>query len=48
MLLAHSGHSAAAHRVETAVAADLATRGTGGPSGRSTVETGDALAARVG
>jgi 3-isopropylmalate dehydrogenase len=42
MLLAHLGHRAAADRVEAAVAADLATRGT---TVRSTSEIGDALAA---
>jgi 3-isopropylmalate dehydrogenase len=42
MLLAHLGHQDAADRVEAAVAADLATRGT---TVRSTSEIGDALAA---
>jgi 3-isopropylmalate dehydrogenase len=42
MLLAHLGHQAAADRVEAAVAADLAARGT---SVRSTSQIGDALAA---
>jgi 3-isopropylmalate dehydrogenase len=41
MLLAHLGHQEAADRVEAAVAADLATRGT---AVRSTSEIGDALA----
>jgi 3-isopropylmalate dehydrogenase len=50
MLLDHVGESAAARRVEQAVAADLATQG-GGPQGaapRKTAEVGDALAAAVG
>ena len=42
MLLAHLGHQAAADRVESAVAADLASRGG---VARSTGEIGDALAA---
>jgi 3-isopropylmalate dehydrogenase len=42
MLLAHLGHQEAADRVEAAVAADLAARGT---TVRSTSEIGDALAA---
>ena len=42
MLLAHLGHQAAADRVEAAVAADLAARGS---AVRSTSEIGDALAA---
>jgi 3-isopropylmalate dehydrogenase len=42
MLLAHLGHQDAADRVEAAVAADLASRGT---AVRSTSEIGDALAA---
>ncbi|PWJ56336.1 3-isopropylmalate dehydrogenase [Quadrisphaera granulorum] len=44
MLLAHLGHTDAAARVEAAVAADLAERGT---AKRSTSEVGDALAARL-
>jgi 3-isopropylmalate dehydrogenase len=46
MLLEHVGHSAAAARVEAAVAADLAARPAAGT--RSTAEIGDALAAAVG
>jgi 3-isopropylmalate dehydrogenase len=42
MLLEHVGRSAAAQRVETAVAADLAARSPGGR--RSTAEIGDAVA----
>jgi 3-isopropylmalate dehydrogenase len=42
MLLAHLGHQEAADRVEAAVAADLAARGT---TVRSTSQIGDALAA---
>jgi 3-isopropylmalate dehydrogenase len=42
MLLAHLGHHGAAARVEQAVAADLAARGT---TARSTADIGDALAA---
>ena len=42
MLLAHLGHQPAADRVEAAVAADLAARGS---AVRSTSEIGDALAA---
>ena len=42
MLLAHLGHQATADRVEAAVAADLAARGS---AVRSTSEIGDALAA---
>ena len=45
MLLEHVGFGAAAKRVEAAVAADLAGRGD---TRRSTVETGNALAAAVG
>jgi 3-isopropylmalate dehydrogenase len=45
MLLDHVGRPAAAARVEAAVAADLAERGT---TVRSTTSTGNALAARVG
>jgi 3-isopropylmalate dehydrogenase len=45
MLLAHLGHADAAARVEAAVAADLAERGT---AKRSTAQVGDALAARLG
>jgi len=41
MLLAHLGHQQEADRVEAAVAADLASRGT---SVRSTSQIGDALA----
>jgi 3-isopropylmalate dehydrogenase len=50
MLLDHIGHSAAAQRVEAAVAADLAARSaaTGSATERSTAEIGDALAAGVG
>jgi 3-isopropylmalate dehydrogenase len=49
MLLDHVGHAAAARRVETAVAADLAARGQlGQQSARSTPEIGDALAGAVG
>ena len=44
MLLQHLGHEQAAARVERAVAADLASRGT---APRSTVAVGDALAALV-
>ena len=44
MLLAHLGHDKAAGRVERAVAADLAERGT---AARSTSRVGDAIAARV-
>jgi 3-isopropylmalate dehydrogenase len=47
LLLAHVGLSAAAARVEAAVAADLVTRGTGSGASRRTVEIGDALAARA-
>jgi len=45
MLLDHLGYDAAARRVESAVAADLAARGT---ARRSTSEVGNALAAAVG
>ena len=44
MLLAHLGRTAEAERVERAVAADLAERGT---SPRSTSAVGDAIAARL-
>ena len=44
LLLAHLGLGAAARQVESAVAADLSTRGA---SVRSTSEVGDALAARA-
>jgi 3-isopropylmalate dehydrogenase len=44
MLLAHLGHQDAADRVEAAVAADLASRGT---AVRTTGQIGDALAAAV-
>ena len=44
MLLDHLGLTDAAQRVEAAVAADLASRGT---TARSTSEVGDAIAARV-
>ena len=44
MLLAHLGYAASAARVETAVAADLAERGT---SVRSTAHVGDAIAGRL-
>jgi 3-isopropylmalate dehydrogenase len=44
MLLAHLGHDKAAQRVEQAVAADLAARGT---APRSTATIGDAIATRV-
>jgi 3-isopropylmalate dehydrogenase len=47
MLLDHVGHSAAAARVEAAVAADLARRPAAGGA-HSTAEIGDALAAGVG
>jgi len=46
MLLAHVGLSAAAARVEAAVAVDLVTR-TGSGASRRTVEIGDALAAHA-
>ena len=45
LLLQHLGHADAAARVETAVAADLADRGS---ASRSTREVGDALIARLG
>ena len=45
MLLAHLGHQDAADRVEAAVAADLAARGS---AVRSTSQIGDALAAAAG
>jgi len=44
LLLEHLGHADAAARVEAAVAADLAERGT---AARSTAEVGDALLARL-
>jgi len=44
MLLAHLGHDKAAARVDQAVAADLADRGR---EPRTTVQVGDAIAARV-
>lgn len=44
MLLEHLGHDKAARRVEQAVAADLASRGS---AVRSTAQVGDALATRV-
>jgi 3-isopropylmalate dehydrogenase len=44
MLLDHVGRTAAAQRVEAAVAADLAARGEGR---RRTADIGDALAAAV-
>jgi len=44
MLLAHLGRTAEAERVERAVAADLAERGT---SPRSTSAVGDAVRARL-
>ena len=44
MLLEHLGHAEASARVERAVAADLAERGT---AARSTALVGDAIAARV-
>lgn len=44
MLLAHLGLGAQAERVETAVAADLAERGT---ASRTTSQIGDAIAARL-
>jgi 3-isopropylmalate dehydrogenase len=44
MLLAHLGHAAEAERVEAAVAADLAERGS---TPRSTSAVGDAIAARL-
>jgi 3-isopropylmalate dehydrogenase len=46
MLLAHLGHTAAAERVEAAVAADLAARASAGP--RSTAAIGDAIVAALG
>ncbi|WP_125610777.1 3-isopropylmalate dehydrogenase [Specibacter cremeus] len=45
LLLDHVGHPAAAARIETAVAADVAARGEAGP--RSTSGIGDAIAARL-
>ena len=45
LLLEHLGESAAAQRVEQAVAADLLSRGT---APRTTVEVGDAVLARLG
>ena len=45
LLLEHLGHAERAARVEAAVAADLAERGT---AARSTSEVGDALVARLG
>ena len=45
LLLAHLGRDAEAARVQEAVAADLAERGT---TQRSTTEVGDAIAARLG
>ncbi|MCW2714994.1 MAG: leuB [Frankiales bacterium] len=45
MLLEHLGHDQQARRVEAAVAADLASRGT---APRSTSQVGDALLARLG
>jgi 3-isopropylmalate dehydrogenase len=44
MLLEHLGHDKAAARVEQAVAADLAERGS---AARSTAEVGDAITARI-
>jgi 3-isopropylmalate dehydrogenase len=44
-LLDHVGRTAAAARVESAAAADLVSRSTGGP--RSTAEIGDAIAGRL-
>jgi len=44
MLLEHLGYADAAARVDAAVAADLAERGT---AARSTTEVGDAIAARL-
>jgi 3-isopropylmalate dehydrogenase len=44
MLLAHLGHEAEAERVERAVAADLAERGS---TARSTTQVGDDIAARL-
>ncbi len=44
MLLAHLGHGAEAERVEQAVAADLAERGS---TARSTTQVGDDIAARL-
>jgi 3-isopropylmalate dehydrogenase len=45
MLLDHVGRTEAARRVEAAVAADLAERGS---TARTTIETGNALAERLG
>ncbi|MBI0317758.1 MULTISPECIES: 3-isopropylmalate dehydrogenase [Streptomyces violaceusniger group] len=45
LLLSHLGYGDEAARIETAVASDLAERGTAAP--RTTDEIGDALAARV-
>lgn len=45
LLLAHLGHDAAATRIQDAVAADLAERGS---TQRSTADIGDAIAARLG
>jgi 3-isopropylmalate dehydrogenase len=44
MLLAHLGRTAEAERVEAAVAADLAERGS---TPRPTTAVGDAIAARL-
>ncbi|HQV91574.1 MAG TPA: isocitrate/isopropylmalate family dehydrogenase, partial [Phycicoccus sp.] len=44
MLLAHLGQADAAAKVDAAVAADLAERGT---AARSTTQIGDAIAARL-
>jgi 3-isopropylmalate dehydrogenase len=48
MLLEHLGLAGAARTVERAVAVDLAERGQGAGGGRSTVEVGDAIVARLG
>jgi len=47
LLLDHLGHPEAAAVVEEAVIADLAERGSGRVAGRTTSETGDAVAARI-
>jgi 3-isopropylmalate dehydrogenase len=47
LLLDHLGHPEAAAVVEQAVIADLAERGDGRVAGRTTSETGDAIAARI-
>lgn len=47
LLLDHLGHPEAAAVVEQAVIADLAERGAGRVAGRTTSETGDAIAAHI-